>query len=211
MGKKLQGTQKTDSSGEQALGGDLATSRARKQGRPSQVKEQNPQVFASYKQTIEHFLKAFPEEISNLPDHRDQDFIYYSVPHFVYWGISLFLTHQGSLHQHGLRKGDAQFVRNFCLFTGCSESDLASEDTVIGFFKKLDPRFLEQAWFKTIQSLIRGKSLDFGKHGNRWMFALDATGGGSSDRPYDAYCLKREHSNGTITYHRSALVAFLVL
>jgi hypothetical protein len=211
MGKKLQGTQKTGSSGEQTLGGDLATSRARKQGRPSQVKEQNPQVFASYKQTIEHFLKAFPEQISNLPDHRDQDFIYYSVPHFVYWGISLFLTHQGSLHQHGLRKGDAQFVRNFCLFTGCSESQLASEDTVIGFFKKLDPVFLEQAWFKTIQSLIRSKSLDFGKRGNRWGLAFDATGCGSSDRPYDAYCLKREHGNGTITYHRSALVAFLVL
>lgn len=211
MGKKLQGTQKTDSTGEQALGGDLATSRARKQGRPSQVKEQNPQVFESYKQTIEHFLKAFPEEISKLPDHRDQDFIYYGVPHFVHWGISLFLTHQGSLHQHGLRKGDKQFVRNFSLFTDCPETEFASEDTVIGFFKKLDPVFLEQAWFKTIQTLIRGKSLDFGKRGNRWTVVIDGTGGGSSDRPYDAHSLKRVHADGTTTYHRSALVAFLVV
>lgn len=211
MDKKLQGTQKADSTGEQTFGDDPAASRTRKQGRPSQVKEQNSPVFESYKQTIEHFLKAFPEEISKLPDHRDQDFIYYSVPHFVYWGLSLFLTHQGSLHQHGLRKGDTQFIRNFCLFTGCSESDLASEDTVIGFFKKLDPVFLEQAWFKTIQTLIRGKSFDFGKHGNRWMLAFDGTGGGSSARPYDAHSLKRVRVDGTTTYHRSSLVTFLVL
>ena len=124
MGKKLQGTQKTNSSGEQTLGGDLAASRARKQGRPSQVKEQNPQVSESYKQTIEHFLKAFLEEISNLPDHRDQDFIYYSVPHFVYWGLSLFLTHQGSLHQHGLRKGEELFVRKFVYSRAAPKANL---------------------------------------------------------------------------------------
>jgi hypothetical protein len=43
------------------------------------------------------------------------------------------------------------------------------------------------------------------------MFAIDGTGGGSSDRPYDASSLKRVHADGKITYHRSALVAFLVL
>jgi hypothetical protein len=82
---------------------------------------------------------------------------------------------------------------------------------VIGFFKKLDSVFLEQAWFKTIQTLIRGKSFDFEKHGNRWMLAIDGTGGGASVRSYDARSLKRVRADGATTYHRSALVVFLVL
>ena len=67
---------------------------------------------------------------------------------------------------------------------------------MIGFFKKLDSVFLEQAWFKTIQTLIRGKSFDFEKHGNRWMLAIDGTGGGASARPYDARSLKRVRADG---------------
>lgn len=213
MDSKLQDPETTHPASHQALRGDSTKARARKPGRPSQVKAQNQdaQVFKSYKQTIDHLLKSFSQEISRLHDPRNPDFIYYGVPHFVFWGISLFLTHQESCHQHGLRKGNEQFVRNFCLFSGCTEQELASEDTVMGFFKRCDPATLEQAWFKTIQVLIRGKSLDFGRQGNRWTIAFDATGCGSSDRPYDAHCLKRDHSNGTTTYHRSALVAFLVL
>lgn len=213
MDPKLQRAQKTHSHGKQAFGDDPASPRSSKPGRPSTKKEQNQErkVFESYEQTIKHFLKSFPQEILTIPDHRNPDFIYYSVPHFVYWGLSLFLTHQQSCHQHGLSKGNEQFVRNFRLFSGCPEGEFASEDTVMGFFKKCDPHFLEQAWFRTIQTFLRGKSLDFSKQGNRWMMVFDATGAGSSHRPFDAHSLKRVHSSGLTTYHRSALVAFLVL
>lgn len=211
MDQKLQGTQKAYSSGNQAFGNDSAAPRSRKQGRPSKAKEQNPQVFEGYKQTIDRFLKPFFESLDQIPDHRNQKLVYYSSEHYLFWVLTLFLTHQGSCHQQGLRKGSEQFMENFRLFSGCTEQELASDDAVVGFFKKQNPAAIEKLWIKTIRSLIRGKCFDFGRQGNRWAVAIDATGCDSSDRPFDEFCLTKVHADGTTTYHRSALVAFLIL
>jgi hypothetical protein len=213
MDQKLQSTQGTRSPSNQALRSDSSSARPRKTGRPSKRKEQDQEtlIFRALKQTIVHFLGTLLAEVQGLPEHRQLNLLHYKNPHFFFWVLSLYLTHQGSCHQQGHQKGNEKYLSNFKILSGCTEEELACADTVVGFFKRFDPIFLERAWAKAVQSLIRSKAIDFGRHGGRFLLAIDATGYGASDRPYDDFCLTRTYSDDSKSYHRSALVAFIVL
>jgi hypothetical protein len=159
---------------------------------------------------VRHFFPDFNAWLDELPEHRNQDLLYYHRRHLVWAGLLLFLLHLRSRLQFNLDRHCDTLVANLVRLAQTREARLAHGDTLTLWFRTIPAARVLELVRRCVRRLIRRKALDDFRLEGHFLIAIDGTGMLTFEQRHCPHCLTRKLSNGGTLYYHPVLEAKLV-
>lgn len=160
--------------------------------------------------TVKRFTPFLNDVFQKLTDIRQENKVTYSVPHFMWGGILMFLLLLESRRQYRYEKKSDIFIKNLLKLSKSKEMKACDPDTIGNFLEKLSPTELEVIPAMLVKHLIRIKALDQYRFMGSFLIAIDGTGVRKYNKRHCKYCLtKRDKKTKKTYYYHNVLEAKL--
>lgn len=204
MGRRVQKNPKNNKRSNRVSKANNKDARKNKKSKSKKPKDPPRNLGNILGKTVKRFCPFLNNSFKKLSDYRQQSKVTYSVPHFMWSGILMFLLLLESRRQYRCEKKSKNFVKNLLKLTQTKEGKACDPDTIGCFLEKLPPSELEVIPAMLVNHLIRSKALDHYRFMGYFLIAIDGTGIRKYNKRHCEHCLtsKDKKTGKTYYYHK---------
>jgi hypothetical protein len=156
-----------------------------------------------------NILLPFKELTETLPDKRTGKNLSYSMKDIFFSAFSVFFTQSPSFlaAQRAMKEGKG--LSNAQTIFGIKE--IPSDNHIRTMLDEISPEYIYPMFDKCLEEFQKRKEFESMRGiNNTILIALDGTAYHSSSRIHCENCSTKEHKNGTITYHHTAITPIIL-